>query len=106
MQSSVGLPPGQIGPMSLHDLQQPIVLDLAERLVGLVFDQDPAVQLLSRNNDGGPLSRVGIGQVDLTRPNHQYGFSAAHGFRAFRASAAHASCSRRSSPSSSRSQIR
>jgi hypothetical protein len=35
---------GQVDPMPLHDLQQSIVLDFPERLVGLIFNQEPEVR--------------------------------------------------------------
>jgi hypothetical protein len=38
------LPSQQFGPMFLHDLQQPSVLDLPEGLIGLVLNQESEVR--------------------------------------------------------------
>src|SRR4051794_14908428 len=42
--SHVGLPPDQVGPVLLHDFQQPIILHLAECLIGPVLDQESEVR--------------------------------------------------------------
>jgi hypothetical protein len=39
----IGLPPGQVHSVALHDLQQPIVIDFAKGLIGLILDEEPKV---------------------------------------------------------------